>query len=358
MSISSSSSDNEEEAAQPDAPAHALTYFSHRAALRCDLTQLLFALSDTPLKIERVLYPEFLQQKATYPGGQLPVLRHGGRAVGQSKAIARYAATLGDLYPSDAGTRRGRRRVRGATMFERFGVEKSSPSCVVGRRDRRPAGGSGHDRLVFVQDRRRAAALATTLERFEVIAPEIQARLRDNFMREASPWLVGGDMSLADVAWYAALHEIATIQALGAPPAPPAPDDAVLADLDALLPVVRSAPDWRARMARRPPRLHPRGRAAAAAAAAEADGPTVVRVAAMASAADVARAPRPRVDARGRGRRALRGRRGGAARRERRLRRGPAPRQEAAPPRPRRRPPAARRVVKTWGEPGAYRTHF
>ena len=102
MSISSSSSDNEEEATQPDAPAHALTYFSHRAALRCDLTQLLFALSDTPLKIERVLYPEFLQQKATYPGGQLPVLRHGGRAVGQSKAIARYAATLGDLYPSDA----------------------------------------------------------------------------------------------------------------------------------------------------------------------------------------------------------------------------------------------------------------
>ena len=74
-------------------------------------------------------------------------------------------------------------------------------------------------------DDARAAALATTLERFEVIAPEIQARLRDNFMREASPWLVGGDMSLADVAWYAALHEIATIQALGAPPAAPAPDD-------------------------------------------------------------------------------------------------------------------------------------
>ena len=98
MSISSSSSDGDEGATQPDAPAHALTYFSHRAALRCDLTQLLFALSDTPLTIERVLYPEFLQQKATYPGGQLPVLRHGGRAVGQSKAIARYAATLGDLW--------------------------------------------------------------------------------------------------------------------------------------------------------------------------------------------------------------------------------------------------------------------
>jgi hypothetical protein len=102
MSVSSSSSDGDEGATQPDAPAHALTYFSHRAALRCDLTQLLFALSDTPLTIERVLYPEFLQQKATYPGGQLPVLRHGARAVGQSKAIARYAATLGDLYPSDA----------------------------------------------------------------------------------------------------------------------------------------------------------------------------------------------------------------------------------------------------------------
>jgi hypothetical protein len=217
-------------------------------------------------------------------------------------------------------------------------------------------------------DDARAAALATTLERFEVIAPEIQARLRDNFMREASPWLVGGDMSLADVAWYAALHEIATIQAVGAPPAPPAPDDAVLADLDALLPVVRSAPDWRARMegvpggrrafirAAEPPPPPPP--------AAEADGPTVVRVAAMASAADVARARLDRAStlaAEGVApyaalAAALRARRERDASFVAGLLRGRKQlldlydRVDALP--------AVRRVVKTWGEPGAYRTHF
>ncbi|KAH8044985.1 glutathione transferase [Aureococcus anophagefferens] len=158
---------------------------------------LLFALSDTPLKIERVLYPEFLQQKATYPGGQLPVLRHGGRAVGQSKAIARYAATLGDLYPSDA--------------WDAAEADARADAIV----DRLEDLGTIAWYLCKTDDAR-AAALATTLERFEVIAPEIQARLRDNFMREASPWLVGGDMSLADVAWKQLLDLYDRVDALPA----------------------------------------------------------------------------------------------------------------------------------------------
>ncbi|KAF0689771.1 Aste57867_18790 [Aphanomyces stellatus] len=83
-------------------PSLALTYFGLPG--RAELTRLLLAYGNVPFTDTRMTYPEFVSQKSslTLPFGQLPTLQvNNSTTYGQSMAMARYAAKLVGLYPSD-----------------------------------------------------------------------------------------------------------------------------------------------------------------------------------------------------------------------------------------------------------------
>ncbi|GLD93185.1 hypothetical protein PINS_up001777 [Pythium insidiosum] len=81
-------------------PQIKLTYFNGTG--RAELTRLLLVASGIQFEDERLQGPEFAALKPQLPLGQLPVVTVDGSVFPQSMAIARYAARLGGLYPTDA----------------------------------------------------------------------------------------------------------------------------------------------------------------------------------------------------------------------------------------------------------------
>ncbi|RLN98810.1 hypothetical protein BBJ28_00018997 [Nothophytophthora sp. Chile5] len=76
-----------------------LTYFDEKG--RGELSRLLFAYGGVPFVDERVSHADFPALKPKLPFGLLPVLEVDGTVYAQSMAIARYAAKIAGLYPSD-----------------------------------------------------------------------------------------------------------------------------------------------------------------------------------------------------------------------------------------------------------------
>ena len=87
----------------PAYPSLKLTYFDDTKG-RNELVRLIFAVGQVPYEDELIGLPEYLDRRdgQALPWGQLPVLTIDGRVFGQSCALARYAAKLAGLYPSDA----------------------------------------------------------------------------------------------------------------------------------------------------------------------------------------------------------------------------------------------------------------
>lgn len=83
------------------APQLKLTYFDGTG--RVELARLLFVFGGVAFEDERIQHADMPALKPSLPLGQLPVLQvDGGTVYSQSFAIARYAAALSGLYPSDA----------------------------------------------------------------------------------------------------------------------------------------------------------------------------------------------------------------------------------------------------------------
>merc|ERR1711862_586541 len=76
-----------------------LTYFDVKG--RAEITRLALSYGDIPFEDERISHEEFASKKPSLPLGQLPVIEVDGKTYPQSMALARYAARLSDLYPSD-----------------------------------------------------------------------------------------------------------------------------------------------------------------------------------------------------------------------------------------------------------------
>ncbi|KAF1324546.1 Hematopoietic prostaglandin d synthase, partial [Globisporangium splendens] len=68
---------------------------------RGELSRLVFTFGGVPFEDVRVDGPQFYANRHTYPFGQLPTLEVDGVVLSQSNAIARYAARLAGLYPTD-----------------------------------------------------------------------------------------------------------------------------------------------------------------------------------------------------------------------------------------------------------------
>lgn len=77
-----------------------LTYFPLTG--RAELIRLALAAGNVTFEDERIPGDEFAKRKPTLPLGQLPVLEVDGETYSQSMALARFAAKLGGLYPSDS----------------------------------------------------------------------------------------------------------------------------------------------------------------------------------------------------------------------------------------------------------------
>merc|ERR1719273_2482077 len=73
-------------------PKLKLTYFDTKG--RAEITRLALAYGE-------ISYEEFASKKPSLPLGQVPVIEVDGKTYPQSMALARYAARLSDLYPSD-----------------------------------------------------------------------------------------------------------------------------------------------------------------------------------------------------------------------------------------------------------------
>ncbi|EGZ23680.1 hypothetical protein PHYSODRAFT_344498 [Phytophthora sojae] len=80
-------------------PQLKLTYFDGKG--RAELTRLIFNYGGVAFIDDRVARADFPALKPTLPFGQVPVLEVDGVTYAQSMAIARYAAKLSGLYPSD-----------------------------------------------------------------------------------------------------------------------------------------------------------------------------------------------------------------------------------------------------------------
>eukprot|EP00929_Paragymnodinium_shiwhaense_P113916 TRINITY_DN82221_c0_g1_i1.p1 TRINITY_DN82221_c0_g1~~TRINITY_DN82221_c0_g1_i1.p1 ORF type:complete len:234 (+),score=67.83 TRINITY_DN82221_c0_g1_i1:68-769(+) len=88
--------------AEPPKKRYKLSYFDCRG--RAELTRLLFAHGGVEYDDDRVKRENFQQMKAAgaFPFGQFPVLSiDGGPSYSQSYAIAKYAAKVVGLMPSD-----------------------------------------------------------------------------------------------------------------------------------------------------------------------------------------------------------------------------------------------------------------
>ena len=79
-----------------------LTYFDDNKG-RNELTRLIFAVGQISFEDELIGFPEYLRRRdaAALPFDQIPTLQVGDTVLGQSCAIARYAARLAKLYPED-----------------------------------------------------------------------------------------------------------------------------------------------------------------------------------------------------------------------------------------------------------------
>ncbi|KAG6613579.1 putative glutathione S-transferase [Phytophthora cinnamomi] len=80
-------------------PSIKLTYFDGKG--RAELTRLIFNYGGVAFTDDRIARNDFPALKPTLPLGQVPVLEVNGTTYAQSMAIARYAAKLSGLYPSD-----------------------------------------------------------------------------------------------------------------------------------------------------------------------------------------------------------------------------------------------------------------
>lgn len=80
-------------------PQLKVTYFN--APGRGELTRLALVAGGNKFEDERLDYAGFSALKPSLPLGQLPVLEVDGVTYPQSMAIARYAARIGGLYPTD-----------------------------------------------------------------------------------------------------------------------------------------------------------------------------------------------------------------------------------------------------------------
>ncbi|KAF4042189.1 Glutathione S-transferase C-terminal domain [Phytophthora infestans] len=81
-------------------PQIKLTYFDGKG--RAELSRLIFSYAEIAFTDDRITHSDFAALKPTLPLGQVPVLELDGTVYGQSMAIARYAAKIAGLYPSDA----------------------------------------------------------------------------------------------------------------------------------------------------------------------------------------------------------------------------------------------------------------
>ena len=78
-----------------------LTYFD--APARAEVTRLVLAYGNVSFKDTRLSFEQYGAEKSSLdlPFGQVPTLQVGGKAFGQSLAIARYAAKAVGLYPKE-----------------------------------------------------------------------------------------------------------------------------------------------------------------------------------------------------------------------------------------------------------------
>ncbi|EEY69352.1 glutathione S-transferase, putative [Phytophthora infestans T30-4] len=81
-------------------PQLKLTYFDGKG--RAELSRLILNSAEIAFTDDRITHSDFAALKPTLPLGQVPVLELDGMVYGQSMAIARYAAKIAGLYPSDA----------------------------------------------------------------------------------------------------------------------------------------------------------------------------------------------------------------------------------------------------------------
>nr|CCA15652.1 glutathione Stransferase putative [Albugo laibachii Nc14]CCA16286.1 glutathione Stransferase putative [Albugo laibachii Nc14] len=77
-----------------------LTYFDAEA--RAALIRICFAYGKVPFEDKRLTPQEFGALKPTLPLGQVPVMHIDNATYSQSMAMARYAANLSGIYPTDA----------------------------------------------------------------------------------------------------------------------------------------------------------------------------------------------------------------------------------------------------------------
>lgn len=81
------------------APQLKVTYFDGTG--RAELTRLLLTFGGVEFVDERITNADFPALKPTLPLGQLPTITVNGTIYSQSMAMARYAAKLAGLYPSN-----------------------------------------------------------------------------------------------------------------------------------------------------------------------------------------------------------------------------------------------------------------
>ncbi|GAB9468301.1 Rxlr effector protein [Globisporangium polare] len=81
------------------APQLKVTYF--HGAGRAELTRLLLTFGGVEFVDERIEGADFPALKPTLPLGQLPTITVNGTIYSQSMAMARYAAKIAGLYPSN-----------------------------------------------------------------------------------------------------------------------------------------------------------------------------------------------------------------------------------------------------------------
>ncbi|POM65521.1 Glutathione S-transferase [Phytophthora palmivora] len=81
-------------------PQLKLSYFDGKG--RAELTRMIFNYGGIAFTDDRIAHADFVALKPTLPFGQVPILEVDGTVHAQSMAIARYAAKLAGLYPSDA----------------------------------------------------------------------------------------------------------------------------------------------------------------------------------------------------------------------------------------------------------------
>lgn len=80
-------------------PQLKLTYFDGPGS--AELTRLMFHYGGVPFTDERISFEAFAELKPSLPLGQVPVLEVDGTVFSQSMAIARYAAKIAGVYPTD-----------------------------------------------------------------------------------------------------------------------------------------------------------------------------------------------------------------------------------------------------------------